>query len=298
MPFWSKGSEPGPGESIRAHFVMGTAGAYWQTLGIPLIEGRLLEDADNLGENRVCVVDEAVAQRYWPDQSALGHRICENGIWDEEDAMTVVGVVGSVKNNERSESVAQGSVYRPYRNRSDLSFNLLLKTAIVPEALYQTLREIVLRLDPNLPIADFKTMQNRIDDSLVTRRSPALLAGLFAVVALLLASVGTYGVLAFAVAQRRREIGVRMALGARPGQIRRQFLLLGVRLLAGGVGLGLVGAWLAGRSMQSVLYGVSGFDLSTLVLTASAMAMITIVACLLPSLQAARVSPLEALNDT
>lgn len=295
--FLVEGYEPGPGESVRAHYVMGTAGAYWQTLGIPLIEGRLLEDADNSGESRVCLVDEAVAHRYWPDRSALGHRICENAVWDEDDAMTVVGVVGSVKKNELSESAAQGSVYRPYRNRSDLSFKLMLKTAIVPESLYQTLREIVLRLDPNLPIADFETMQNRIDDSLVTRRSPALLAGLFAAVALLLASVGTYGVLAYAVAQRRREIGVRMALGARPAQIRRQFLLLGVRLLAGGVGLGLVGAWLAGRFMQSVLYGVSGFDLPTLALTASAMAVITIVACLLPSLRAARVSPVEALSD-
>lgn len=295
--FLVEGYEPAPGESIRAHYVMGTAGAYWQTLGIPLIEGRLLEDADNQGENRVCVVDQAVAQRYWPDRSALGNRICENAVWDEDDAMTVVGVVGSVKKNELSENVAQGSVYRPYRNRSNLSFNLMLKTAMVPQSLYRTLREIVLRLDPNLPIAEFRTMQSRIDDSLVTRRSPALLAGLFAAVALLLASVGTYGVLAYAVAQRRREIGVRMALGARPDQIRRQFLLLGVRLFACGVGLGLVGAWLAGRSMQSVLYGVTGFDPSTLGLTVLAMALIIVVACLLPSLRAARVSPVEALSD-
>lgn len=140
-------------------------------------------------------------------------------------------------------------------------------------------------------------MDTRIADSLVARRSPALLAGLFSCIALLLTAIGTYGVLSYAVAQRRREIGLRMALGAQPGQIRSQFFYLSLRLLVGGTTLGLIGAWLMGQAMQAVLFHVPAFNLTILAGAMCVMGVVSLVACLLPSQRAARISPMEALAE-
>ena len=139
-------------------------------------------------------------------------------------------------------------------------------------------------------------MDTRIDDSLIARRSPALLAGIFAGVALLLAAIGTYGVLSYAVAQRRREIGIRMALGAQTQQIGAQFLSLGLRLLAAGTILGLIGAWLAGRAMRSVLFDVPALSVATLLGTALVMTAVSLVACLIPARRATKVDPMIALR--
>jgi ABC-type antimicrobial peptide transport system permease subunit len=140
-------------------------------------------------------------------------------------------------------------------------------------------------------------METRIADSLVARRSPALLAGLFSGIALLLTAVGTYGVLSYAVSQRRREIGVRMALGAQPSRIRSQFLSLSLRLLAAGTLLGLIGAWQAGRAMRTVLFHVPPLDLPILAGAACVTGVVCLAACLLPSQRAARISPMEALTE-
>ena len=140
-------------------------------------------------------------------------------------------------------------------------------------------------------------MDTRIADSLVGRRSPAVLTGIFAAFALLLAALGTYGVLSYAVGQRRREIGVRVALGAQAHQIRGQFLALGARLLAMGTALGLLGAVLAGRAARSVLFDVPSLHPATLAVTAAVISGVTLAACVLPSRRAARISPVEALSD-
>ena len=140
-------------------------------------------------------------------------------------------------------------------------------------------------------------MDARVADSLIGRRSPALLTGVFAAVAVLLAAIGTYGVLSYAVAQRRREIAVRVALGARPREIRAQFVGLGLRLFAAGTALGLLGAWIAARGMQAVLFDVSGLQPSAAVAAGAVIALAALAACLLPSFRATRVSPLEALAE-
>jgi len=292
-----EGVKLAPGESIRTHYTSTAAGDYWPAMGIPLIEGRVLEAADNHREIRVCVIDQAVARRYWPGQSALGRRLVNGPVFNEKEAATIVGVVGSVKQNDLSDTRGLGAIYFPYQYYATRSLAVIVRTPLDPAALATVLQKVVLQLDPQLPVDDLKPMQVRIDDSLVARRSPALLAGIFAGVALLLAAIGTYGVLAYAVSQRRREIGVRMALGARPQQVLALFLGLGLRLLLAGIALGVLGAWAAGRLMQSVLFGVGAIHLGVLSATAGVMIVVVLLAVFLPSHRASLVSPIVALRD-
>jgi ABC-type antimicrobial peptide transport system permease subunit len=159
------------------------------------------------------------------------------------------------------------------------------------------LRKAVLQLDPELPLDDVKSMHVRIDDSLVARRSPAILAALFSGFALLLSALGTYGVIAYAVSGRQHEIGVRLALGAQPGQICLQFLWIGMRLVLAGSVLGVIGAWIAGCVMRSVLFEVSTpFHGVLFGCIALVMGGCSLAACFIPALRASRINPMEALR--
>jgi predicted permease len=287
-----------PGESARGHYSYGVAGDYFRAMGFSLRSGRFLTAEDSHRSERVCVVDEDFARYYWPNASAIGQRL-----WDgseagkDAEAFTVVGVVSAAKQAGLTEEEAQGAIYYPYAFRVGDSFFVAARTSLPPESLGLTLQKVVRQIDPNIPVNDLRSMDTRIADSLVTRRSPALLAGLFSGIALLLTAIGTYGVLSYAVAQRRREIGLRMALGAQPGQIRSQFFYLSLRLLASGTILGVIGAWLTGQAMQAVLFHVPALNLAILVGAAFVMGVVSLVACLLPSQRAARISPMEALAE-
>jgi predicted permease len=287
-----------PGESPRGHYSYGVAGDYFRAMGFSLRSGRFLTADDSRRSERVCVVDEDFAQYYWPHASAIGQRL-----WDgseagkDAEAFTVVGVVGRTKQAGLTEDEAQGAIYYPYVFRIGDSVFVAVRTSLPPESLGLALQKVVRQIDPDIPVNDLRSMETRIADSLVARRSPALLAGLFSAIALLLTAVGTYGVLSYAVAQRRREIGLRMALGAQPRQIRSQFFYLSLRLLAGGVILGVIGAWLTGRAMQAVLFRVPAFNLAILAGAVFVMGLVSLVACLLPSQRAARISPMETLAE-
>jgi predicted permease len=285
-----EGVELAPGDTIRAHYTSGAAGDYWQTMGIPLREGRYLEEADNHREQKVCVVDRDFAERYWPGQSPLGRRIVNGPVFEEKEAVTIVGVVENIKQTELAEKNAQGAIYFPYRDYAATQFHVTVRTPMDPVALAPALKNAVLKIDPDLPVDDLKPMQAWIDESMVSRRSPALLAGLFAGVALLLAAIGTYG-------QRRREIGVRMALGALPQQVRAQFLALGAKLLLAGIALGALGAWGVGQAMQSMLFELEVVHAGVLAVATVVMALVVLAATFLPSHRASRVSPIEALRD-
>ena len=287
-----------PGESPRGHYSYGVGGDYFQAMGFSLRAGRFLTAADSHRAERVCVVDQDFARFYWPNASAIGQRLWEGSeAGKDADAFTVVGVVGETKQAGLTEDEAQGAIYYPYVFRTDDSFFVTVRTSLPPESLGLTLQKTVRQIDPDIPVNDLRSMDTRIADSLVARRSSALLAGLFSGIALLLTTIGTYGVLSFAVAQRRREIGLRMALGAQSSQIRRQFLYLSLRLLAGGTILGLTGAWLTGAAMQAVLFHVPALNPAILAGTACVMGLVSLAACLLPSQRAARISPMEALAE-
>jgi hypothetical protein len=267
-------------------------------MGFSLRAGRFLTADDSHRSERACVVDEDLARYYWPNASAIGQRLWEGAEPGKDaDAFTVVGVVGGAKQSGLTEDEAQGAIYYPYAFHFDDSVFVAVRTSLPPESLGLTLQKVVRQIDPDIPVNDLQSMETRIADSLVARRSPALLAGLFSAIALLLTAIGTYGVLSYAVAQRRREIGIRMTLGAQPGQIRSQFVSLSLRLLAGGTVLGVIGAWLTGQTMKAVLFHVSALNLTILGGPAGVMGLVSLVACLLPSQRAARISPMEALAE-
>jgi len=292
-----EGQPPAPGDSLHTHYTSGVAGDIFSAMGIPLHEGRLLTDDDSSRPLRVCVVDEDVVRRYWPGKSALGQRIFNGAPGKPDEAYTIVGVVGSTKQTDLADTRANGSVYFPYIYQGSQGMTVLLRTAQAPQAAGPALRAAVLRVDPELPVEDLKTMTARLDESLVSRRSPLMLAAIFAGVALVLAAVGIYGVLAYAVAQRRREIGVRMALGALPQQILAQFLSLGAKLVVVGSILGVIGGWLTGRAMAGLLFGVGAAHPAVYAGTAALLSLVAMAACLVPAVRAARVPPMEALRS-
>ncbi len=293
-----KGHVLRPGESPRGHYSYGVGGDYFRAMGFSLRAGRFLTAADSRGRERVCVVDEDFARYYWPDTSPLGHRLFQGSeAGPDSEAFTVVGVVGSIKQAGLTEEAAQGAVYYPYIYRADSNIFVVTRASVRPESLKLTLERVVRQIDPELAVNDIRSMDDRITDSLVARRSPALLAGLFSGIALLLTGIGTYGVLSYAVAQRSREIGVRMALGAKPSQIRTKFLSLALRLFIGGTAFGAIGAWLTGKAMQAVLFHVPALSILALGSAAGIMALVSLVACLLPAHRAARISPMQALAE-
>jgi predicted permease len=284
-------------------FTNHVSGGYFATLGVPLREGRVLADDDVQLRRKVCVVDEEFARRSWPRGDALGHRLVLpiDPQEPERQYVTIVGVVGSVKQDDLADLGVHGAVYFPIAVPSEFpvpsEFMVTVRTLQAPEAAGPALREAIWSIDPELPVTDVKTMETRIRDSVSGRRTPFLLAGIFAGMALVLAAVGIYGVLAYSVAQRRREIGVRMALGAQPEQILRQFLGLGIQFLGIGVPLGLIGAWLVGRAMAALLFGIGPANPLVLGGTAIMLAAVALLACVLPARRAAQVSPIEALRS-
>jgi predicted permease len=287
-----------PRESPRGHYSYGVGGDYFKAMGFQFVSGRPLNSDDSRRTERVCVVDEDFARYYWPGQSALGHKLFMGSTAQaDNEAFTIVGVVKSVKQAGLTDDAAQGAVYFPYIHRADNNIFIAVRALSRPEQLRRTLERSVREIDPELAVSDIRSMEQRIDESLTGRRSPALLAELFAAIALLLTAIGTYGVLSYTVAQRRGEIGVRMALGARPEQIRNSVRAATVRLFAAGSVLGMVGAWAMAKSLSTMLFHIAPFSVPVLGAAALVMAVIGLAACAIPAWRAARVSPAEALAE-
>jgi predicted permease len=295
--FTVEGLPPMPGRALVSHQACGVVGELFAALGIPLREGRFLTNDDSCQTLHVCVVDEDFVRHYWPGKSAVGHKIHLGPTMTPENAVTIVGVVGATKRADLADQQALGMVYYPYMLLPWNDVAAVLRTAQSPESAGTEFRTAVLQIDPDLPVQDLKTMAARIDDSLDGRRSPLLLTSIFAGVALLLAAVGIYGVLAYAVSQRRREIGVRIAIGAQPSQILSQFLSIGAKLVITGSIFGCIGGWLTSRAIASMLYGVGSVNPIVYCGIAGLLALVAMAACLAPATKAARVPPMEALRS-
>jgi predicted permease len=286
------------GESLHGTYTYGVGGDYFKAMQIDLREGRTLTAEDSRDRLRVCVVDDDFARQYWPGQPAIDHMLFSGSRAQADDqAFRVVGVVAPVRQSGITADERQGAVYFPFSYGGDNTFFVVARTHVAPESFVATFRRAVRAIDPELPMSDIQTMNARVADDLFLRRSPALLAMAFSVVALLLTAVGTYGVVSAAVARQRREIGVRMALGAAPAQIGRQFLWVGLRLVGIGTLVGVVGAQLSGVALRNLLFGVAPFDPATIAAAAALMAVVATMACAVPAVRAARIPPTQVLAE-
>jgi len=264
---------------------------YFRAMGIKLLRGRVFEEADREGRPLVAVISAAAAQRFWPNRNPLGERFA---IDDPE--ITIVGVVGDV--HASSLDVApQPTVYVPFRQDPWPFMTFALRTTASPSTLATAVRDAIWRVDKDQPVGAVLTMDQQLSNSLTRRRFSVTLLSAFGVVAVSLAAIGLYGVLAFIVAQRRREIGVRMALGAQPRDVIADVMGQGLRLALFGVAIGIGLALAATRLLGSLLYGTSPTDVLTYVAVATLLVAVAAGASLVPALRASRVDPLIALRD-
>ena len=266
---------------------------------IPVLKGRAFAASDTPDAQPVALVDALLAKKYFGDRDPIGQRVAFD--YNTTDAsktkwLTIAGIVGTVKRDRLSEDTTKETVYVYYKQSPEAYATLALRTSVPPQSLLAPLRSALQHIDPDQPVFDIRTMTERIALSLDDRRTPMLLLVLFAAVALALSAVGIYGVLAFAVALRTGEIGVRLSLGAQRRDILRLVLGDGGRLTAIGLGLGLAGAIAIGLAMRAQLYGVAAFDPLTLAVVAILIGTTALVACWVPARRASRVQPTEALR--
>jgi predicted permease len=267
---------------------------YFRTMGTPLIGGREFTAADSMGKAKVAIVNEAFARKF-----NLGNDVVGKMIGDGDDRKLDTEIVGFVRDAKYSE--VKGPVppiyFTPYRQDDGLGeLNFYVRTSLDPTALLAMLPRAVARLDPNLPLEDVRTMPQQVADNVFLDRFISVLSAAFGVLATLLAAIGLYGVLAYTVAQRTREIGLRIALGAEPGRVRRMVLRqVGLMTLVGGV-IGLGSAVWVGRTAESMLYELKGYDPVVLVLSAVALSLVAFAAGSIPAHRAAHIEPMQALR--
>jgi putative ABC transport system permease protein len=268
---------------------------YFATMKIPLIAGRQLAQTDRFSAPHVAVVSEAMVRNYWPDENPIGRRIRVN-VGDDPQWITIVGIVGDVKYGLNRNPYPQ--FYRPYAQDSGWYQNIVLKTAMAPDALTPAVRDLLRSMDPDVPTT-IRRLEDRIDQSsaVARKRFQIYLLGCLSGLAALLAVVGIYGVLAYIVSQRSHEIGIRMALGAGKASVMRNVVGRGLLLAGIGLVIGFAIALAFSRLMESLLFEVSPTDPATLAGVALLVALAAVAASSLPAYRATKVDPSEALRQ-
>jgi putative ABC transport system permease protein len=301
----AEGYQMKPGESVISPAMVRVSDGYFEAMGATLVRGRFFDRRDGAAAPKVIIVDEKLARRFWPDQDPIGRRMYFPtdlnhlvAVTEKTVFYTVVGVVREMKLHDLAEgSKTVGAYYFPQPQNPSRYLAFTIKTNGDPAALTRAVRNMVSQLDPELPVFDVHTMEQRLAQSLTRRRSPVMLSLSFGIVALFLSAIGIYGVLAYLVTQRTREIGIRIALGSSAGSIFELVLREGLLLIGAGFAGGAVGAVALRRSLESQLFGVSAFDPAVIGAVTVLLALTAAFACVVPARRATRIDPVVALAD-
>jgi predicted permease len=295
---WSiEGKQPPPHEEFHARYHEASAD-YFRALGISLLKGRFFTEADKTGARNVVIINQALAEKYWPNEDAVGKRI--NFFADhpaDKDWTTVVGVVGDVKDMPNSPGTEPAfwwpSLQQPFPFKDT---SLVVRTSSDPRALIDVVRNQVSRLNPALAVTDVQLMDGIVDESVATPRFAFALIGLFAGLAILLAAIGTYGVISYSVSQRTSEFGLRIALGAQRIDVLRLVLLQAIGLILAGTASGVVLALIFSRVLKSLIYNVSPADPLTFAAVGSMVIAVAVLACYIPARKATKADPITVLR--
>ena len=266
---------------------------YFRAMGIPLLRGRLFTERDDAKAPRVAIINQSLAKQFFPNEDPIGKQInITNGpdTWRQ-----IVGIVGDIKQyGVDKETTSQ--TYEPFAQKPFDTLNVVLRTSGSPIALVSALRPAVYAVDKEQPVGDIRPLSEIVAETIAKQRFAMTLLAVFSFVALVIASVGIYGVMSYSVAQRRGEIGIRMALGAQSRDVLQLILSRGGKLVGLGLLLGLGATLLASRAMGSILFQTSAYDPFTLAAITLLLAVVALLACLLPAQRATKVNPIEALR--
>lgn len=312
MPFTGNGNLTGFGiagepdselSQAPLMYVEFVSGDYFKTLGIPLLSGRLLSSQDGADQEKVVVINENVAQRFFPGQNPIGKQI--HDYFDlaglKRNFYTIVGVVGNIQyGSPQSQQTPFEAYYPPIQNPTQTPINnvtIAIRSESDPRSLIASIRKVVAELDPNLPTYNVGLLDDQVAKAFTTERLASVVVGLFSGAALLLAAVGLYGVLSYSVVQRKREIGVRMALGAQAATIVNLVVKQGLTVVGIGLVIGLVATLALSHLITNLLYRVSATDYVSISLSVLILSLVTLIACLFPAFRATRIDPITALRE-
>jgi len=297
--FFREGSPPVSPSNMPSADLEVITGDYFQTFKVPLLRGRTFNERDTKDSPRVIVIDQAMAEQVFPGEDPIGKRLSVDPGNDEEGYVMseIVGVVGRMRFHAVDEMAPLPIIYCSMAQVQRTSLGLFVRSTMSAAALSKSIRDVAASIDPNQPVFDARTMLDRVQETWGTHRLLSFLFSIFAGLALLLATIGLYGLLAYTTLKRVREIGIRLALGARPAQIRALVLSHGLQLLLIGSVFGLVAAFALSRALQSVLFEVKGIDPKIYLSVGALLFTATFLASWIPARRASRVDPIQALRE-